>query len=79
MLWRHWTLIKIPLPSHHASPRRDVPLHTVFGKALVLPRLDDPTAEQVAEWHATYMRELEDLFESHKAQFGYADRKLTFF
>ena len=60
-------------------PRRDVPLHTVFGKALVLPRLDDPTAEQVAEWHATYMRELEDLYESHKAQFGYADRKLTFF
>ncbi|MFC0289691.1 hypothetical protein, partial [Kaistia hirudinis] len=47
-------------------PRRDVPLHTVFGKALHLPKIENPTAAQVAEWHATYMRELEDLFDRHK-------------
>lgn len=60
-------------------PRRDVPLHTVFGKALVLPKIEDPTPEQVETWHATYMRELEAVFERHKAQFGYEDRKITFF
>ena len=60
-------------------PRRDVELHTVMGRALELPRIDEPSAAQVDEWHATYMRELEALFERHKAQFGYADRTLNFF
>ena len=60
-------------------PRRDVPLHTVLGKALHLPKIDEPTNEEVNEWHAIYMRELEALFERHKAQFGYAERKLTFY
>jgi len=56
-----------------------VALNTVFGKALRLPRIEEPTAEQVQEWHARYVRELEALFEEHKAQFGYADRTLTLF
>lgn len=60
-------------------PRRNVPLNTVMGRALHLPRIADPTPEQVAEWHATYMRELEALFEEHKMQFGYGDRKLHFY
>mmetsp|Transcript_95143 Transcript_95143/g.307224 ORF Transcript_95143/g.307224 Transcript_95143/m.307224 type:complete len:339 (-) Transcript_95143:220-1236(-) len=60
-------------------PRGDVALNTVFGKALRLPRIEEPTAEQVQEWHARYVRELEALFEEHKAQFGYADRTLTLF
>ena len=60
-------------------PRRDVALHTVMGKAIKLPRIEEPTDEQVAAWHETYMRELEGVFERHKAQFGYADRTLTFF
>lgn len=60
-------------------PRNDVELNTVAGRALRLPKIEDPTKEQVAEWHAIYMRELEGLFEEHKARFGYADRKLAFF
>merc|ERR1712232_616463 len=57
-------------------PRTDVELHTVFGKALSFPRIDEPSAEDIEKWHAIYMRELEALYEEHKAQFGYADRKL---
>jgi hypothetical protein len=60
-------------------PNRHVPLHTVMGKAMELPRIDDPTPEQVNEWHAKYMAELEALFERHKAQFGYEKRKLEFY
>jgi len=60
-------------------PRRDVALNTVFGDALELPRIPEPTAEQVAQYHEQYMAALEAVFEEHKAQFGYADRKLTFF
>ena len=33
-------------------PRTDVPLNTVLGKALVLPRIEEPTKEDVARWHA---------------------------
>ena len=57
-------------------PRMDVELHTVLGKALHFPRIDAPTSADVEKWHATYVRELEALYEEHKAQFGYAGRKL---
>lgn len=57
-------------------PRGDVPLHTVFGEVLELPTIEEPTAEQVKEWHEKYMAAVNRVFETHKAQFGYADRKL---
>jgi 2-acylglycerol O-acyltransferase 2 len=57
-------------------PRTDVELHTVVGKALSLPRIDEPSAEDIEKWHGIYMVELEALYEEHKAQFGYAGRKL---
>ena len=57
-------------------PRTDVELHTVFGRALELPRIDEPSAEEVAAWHATYVRELTALYDEHKAQFGYGTRSL---
>ena len=44
-----------------------------------LPRIDEPTKEEVDSWHATYVRELRALFEEHKAQFGYQDRTLNLF
>jgi hypothetical protein len=72
IFWGSWFLPLLP-------SRRVDGLHTVFGKALQLPRIDDPTPEQVAEWHSTYISELLALFERHKAQFGYQDRTLQLF
>jgi hypothetical protein len=60
-------------------PRSDVPLNTVYGKALEFPRIDEPTPADVAKWHGLYVEALEEVFETHKAQFGYADRQLTFY
>lgn len=57
-------------------PRRNVSLNTVYGTVLSLPKIEDPTPQQVQEWHARYVEELEELFEAHKGQFGYGDRKL---
>lgn len=57
-------------------PRGDVALNTVFGEVLELPRIEEPTVEQVGEWHDKYMAAVNRVFETHKAQFGYADRKL---
>jgi len=57
-------------------PRSDVELHTVLGKALHLPRIDEPTKEEVEKWHATYVSALRALYEEHKVQFGYSGREL---
>ena len=60
-------------------PRRDVPIHTVLGEPLQLPRITEPTDEEVAHWHAQYIERLTALFDRHKARFGYADRELEIF
>ena len=45
-------------------PRR-VPLHTVVGPPLCLPRIADPTPEEVAVWHGRYVSALRDLFNEY--------------
>ncbi|KAL1523791.1 hypothetical protein AB1Y20_018714 [Prymnesium parvum] len=57
-------------------PRTDVELHTVLGKAIQFPRIDQPTSADIETWHAKYIQELRALYEAHKAQFGYAGREL---
>eukprot|EP00928_Gymnodinium_smaydae_P054683 TRINITY_DN38414_c0_g1_i1.p1 TRINITY_DN38414_c0_g1~~TRINITY_DN38414_c0_g1_i1.p1 ORF type:complete len:356 (-),score=51.67 TRINITY_DN38414_c0_g1_i1:152-1171(-) len=57
-------------------PRGDVPLNTVYGAVLELPRIDEPTPEQVAEWHQKYIDAVTAVFDTHKARFGYGSRKL---
>lgn len=58
-------------------PRPDVALNTVVGASIQLPRIAEPSAEEVARWHAVYVAELRRVYESYKAQFGYADRALV--
>ena len=50
-----------------------------MGRALRLPRIEQPTDEDVARWHAAYVEALETMYDEHKAQFGFADRKLKIF
>lgn len=57
-------------------PRSDVALHTVLGAPLQLPHIAEPTVEQVNKYHHLYIDALTELFETHKGQFGYGDRKL---
>ena len=47
-------------------PRHDVGVHTVIGKAIELPRIEQPSREDVAKWHALYIEELQALFDRHK-------------
>ena len=57
-------------------PRRTVALHTVAGAPLVLPRIPQPTTADVETWHAAYITSLRDIFDTHKARFGYEHREL---
>lgn len=41
-------------------------IHTVVGKAIVLPKIDNPSDELIDKYHAIYMEKLTDLFNRHK-------------
>lgn len=58
-------------------PRPDVPLNTVLGASIQLPRIEHPTSDDVNEWHAEYVRALQRVYEQHQARFGHADRPLV--
>merc|ERR1712232_713811 len=52
-------------------PRGDVEINTVIGEVNQLPKIAEPTAEDVAMWHERYVAAVERVFERHKHQFGY--------
>ena len=57
-------------------PRSDVAVHTVVGAPVQLPRVPEPTNEEVALWHGRYVAAVRELFDTHKARFGYSEREL---
>ncbi|CAB1118819.1 unnamed protein product [Ectocarpus sp. CCAP 1310/34] len=50
-------------------PRR-VKLMTVFGEPLALPKIEQPSPEDVDKWHAAYVEELKALHGRHKAKYA---------
>jgi len=57
-------------------PRADTKLNTVFGAVLQLPHIENPSPEQVEEWHKKYMSLVASVFDTHKEKFGYGSRQL---
>ncbi|KAL7575287.1 hypothetical protein ACA910_001812 [Epithemia clementina (nom. ined.)] len=47
-------------------PRPNVDLMVVVGPPLELPKIPDPTPEDVQTWHAKYVEALQELFERNK-------------
>eukprot|EP00611_Tribonema_gayanum_P025207 TRINITY_DN5693_c0_g1_i1.p1 TRINITY_DN5693_c0_g1~~TRINITY_DN5693_c0_g1_i1.p1 ORF type:complete len:341 (-),score=104.51 TRINITY_DN5693_c0_g1_i1:335-1357(-) len=56
LLWGRWGL---PLP----MPRK---IMCVMGRPMGLPQIDDPTPEQVKDWHDKYVAEVVRLFNKYK-------------
>ncbi|CAE7508166.1 DGA1 [Symbiodinium microadriaticum] len=54
-------------------------LNTVYGKALHLPTIPEPTLEDLVHWHGVYVEALVTLFDEYKCRFGYGDRELRCF
>ncbi|XP_007530829.2 acyl-CoA wax alcohol acyltransferase 2 [Erinaceus europaeus] len=55
------------------------PLTTVVGKPLPLPKIENPSEEIVAKYHALYIDALCKLFDQHKTRFGISEtQKLVF-
>ncbi|KAH8052098.1 2-acylglycerol O-acyltransferase [Aureococcus anophagefferens] len=57
-------------------PRDDVALHTVIAHPVKLPKIEQPTADDVAHWHGRYVAALQAIYDDHKARFGYGHREL---
>jgi hypothetical protein len=51
-------------------PQRNVDMNVVVGPPLQLPRIEKPTAEEVAKWHREYIAALQALFDRHKAAYA---------
>ncbi|KAG7397775.1 hypothetical protein PHYBOEH_000229 [Phytophthora boehmeriae] len=51
-------------------PRPDVDLITVVGKPLILPRIANPTRDDVKKYHELYVQALQDLFDKYKGVYA---------
>lgn len=60
LIWGRWFLPL--LPKRHAMG-----LHVVCGDALKLPKIENPSNKEVAEWHDKYIAALINLYERHKS------------
>ena len=49
-------------------PKTNVKLHIVVGEPLILPKIQDPSKEDVSVWHEKYMAALTKLFEDYKEE-----------
>ena len=43
-------------------------LQTVVGRPIDLPKVEDPSLNQVLHWHRTYVRALQILFDKYQPQ-----------
>lgn len=69
-----WGLAWCPL-----LPRTGCELLTYVGEPVVLPKIAEPTAAQVDEWHGKYVQALREVFDKYKAEAGRPDAKLEVF
>ena len=54
-------------------PRSDCDVHTVIGDPIAFPHIEEPTREQIEEWHGKYVSALRAVFDKHKAEVGKPD------
>ena len=52
------------------------PLTTVVGRPIDVTKVDQPTDEQVSDLHSTYVKNLRELYEEVKGQYGHNDVEL---
>ena len=49
-----------------------------MGKAIVVEKDSSPSAEKINALHERYMKELKELFDEHKAKYGYESQTIEF-
>lgn len=60
-----------------AGPSR-VPVLLAFGEPVDCPKVLDPTPDDINSYHRKMLDSFETCFDTHKAAYGWADKKLKF-
>ena len=47
-------------------PKKGVKIHIVVGKPIIVPKIENPTKEEVATWHNKYIGELKRIYDEYK-------------
>ena len=58
IVWGRWCF---PL-----LPKKGVNIYIVVGKPIILPKIENPTKEEVAVWHNKYIAELKRIYDEYK-------------
>jgi 1-acyl-sn-glycerol-3-phosphate acyltransferase len=68
-----WGRLLFPL-----LPKNWVKLHIVVGRPLKLPKIENPTKDEVTVWHEKYINELKRIYDEHKvAAYGSEEGKVA--
>jgi len=68
VFWGRWWL---PIPHR-------VPLLTVIGKPIKCPKVTNPSAELINEYHERYLQATRDIYEKYRNMYGWSNRPLIF-
>eukprot|EP01084_Bolivina_argentea_P094103 169175_1 len=56
---------------------KGVGIHTIHGKAIKIPKIENPTQDDIDKYHEVYCKELKALFDRNKFRFGMNDAELN--
>jgi len=60
------------------GPPRRIPVAVVLGEPILCPQISDPTNADIEKYHQQMLQHFEQLFDQHKAAYGWAHKKLKF-
>jgi len=60
-------------------PNDDAELVIVVGKPLELPKIENPTSEQIDQYHTQFIQALQSLFDKYKDKYAAKDAKLEIY
>jgi len=60
------------------GPPGRTPVTVALGEPVECPQIDEPTQEQIDEYHAKLLAAYKELFDTHKEAYGWGDKTLKF-
>lgn len=60
------------------GPPRRVAVTVCLGEPVHCPQMADPSKEDILKYHQTMLESFSQVFDQHKAAYGWADKKLKF-
>jgi 2-acylglycerol O-acyltransferase 2 len=60
------TIVSWGRPFFPLLPKKGIKMHIVVGRPLILPKIENPTIDDVTLWHEKYINELKRIYDEHK-------------